>query len=527
MFPITSSDHMERRTIILNNAAKSREENRDRTVPFASATSALEWLRSHGLETCYQDDRSLIEWALEIIPATERNADPVCIAVRAALARYEGHVDQALSLFERAIRKAKNDDDLYLQIAEHLLLLQMARRDHSSVDNLLDAALRKRPDDPRILSCRAYQRAVRNDRRALADIEALTPPNHPSELVQSRIYLRLSSASHTMGRIDLSEQYALIAAELAESCDSNRIASCAYQNLCSIYSNDVADIGLSLHYSDLTANAALNAHDQTQWFLSLVTRYSIAAEIGNRALLMDIRDQLAPLRGAEKYTERFAIVLPDAISHAWDGNFDLMRQYLKAIGVDRAGDSQHAMLEAVQAIACCGTREQDDALQHAYRAITLGRPRKGCSSFDNRLRLIARTLASSVLIRYDRRSEAVRMLDTFGAHTTLSIRRFMEATAADSFDALRDTAPDLYGYGIALQALKTAIGNRNDNIILTDREREILQACATGETSRSIAKMLSIDESTVVWHRNNILKKLSVHRMLAAVDKARSLRLIR
>jgi DNA-binding NarL/FixJ family response regulator len=46
---------------------------------------------------------------------------------------------------------------------------------------------------------------------------------------------------------------------------------------------------------------------------------------------------------------------------------------------------------------------------------------------------------------------------------------------------------------------------------LTDREREILQLLAEGNTSRDIAKDLRISSATVDVHRKNIMKKLNLH----------------
>jgi len=481
----------------------------------------------HGIEACDLDDRTIVHNALDGVTPKERQKHPACMAVRACLMRLDGHVDQAIGLFEQALKGSEGDDDLYVRIADQLLPLYYVRRNYSRADELFESALRRRPHDIRILSSRALARAARNDKRGLNDVEELIPPPDIPDNIKARVYLRLSGTAYGLGRINIAEKYALIAAELGETCGSSRLSSTAYQNLCSLYSNDVTDVGLALHYSDLMADAAMRAGDKVQWLIALCVRYSIAAEIGNRALLLDIREQLKSHRGAEKYAERIAVVLADSLHYAWDGNFDLMQQYLQSVSLDRIADPQKALVEAALAIAQCGVSDEEGALNHAYRALTLGRPRSRYSSFDNRLRLVARALASSVLIRCNRRSEAIRMLDAFTVHMTLSLRRLMEAVATDSFDNLRETAPDLCGYGMALNALKAKIGNTDDAVNLTEREREILQACAKGETSKSIARKLSIDESTVVWHRNNILKKFGVQRMLGAIEQARSLGLIR
>jgi DNA-binding NarL/FixJ family response regulator len=136
-------------------------------------------------------------------------------------------------------------------------------------------------------------------------------------------------------------------------------------------------------------------------------------------------------------------------------------------------------------------------------------------------------MGAAVLMRANRKSEAMRMFNAYGHRTTLSIRRLVQAIIDDNYEPLRDSAPDLVGYGLMFQALKQAEAQIYDTTIrLTKRETEILHACAAGETARMIAQKLGIDEATVVWHRNNILKKLGVNRTIAAVAKGRVLRLI-
>ncbi|MFC1998299.1 response regulator [Chloroflexota bacterium] len=46
---------------------------------------------------------------------------------------------------------------------------------------------------------------------------------------------------------------------------------------------------------------------------------------------------------------------------------------------------------------------------------------------------------------------------------------------------------------------------------LTNREREILQLVAEGNTGRQIADMLHISEKTVIGHRASLMEKLNIH----------------
>ena len=54
--------------------------------------------------------------------------------------------------------------------------------------------------------------------------------------------------------------------------------------------------------------------------------------------------------------------------------------------------------------------------------------------------------------------------------------------------------------------------NRIDN--LTEREREIIQLIAEGNSNRKIAEILFISKKTVENHRTNLMKKLDIHNVV-------------
>ncbi len=59
--------------------------------------------------------------------------------------------------------------------------------------------------------------------------------------------------------------------------------------------------------------------------------------------------------------------------------------------------------------------------------------------------------------------------------------------------------------------LSSTIEDNPAFIVLTDREREILQQLAEGKTTKEMADALSVSVKTVETHRRNIMEKLDLH----------------
>jgi DNA-binding NarL/FixJ family response regulator len=59
--------------------------------------------------------------------------------------------------------------------------------------------------------------------------------------------------------------------------------------------------------------------------------------------------------------------------------------------------------------------------------------------------------------------------------------------------------------------LSRPLGNKQAFIVLSDREREVLQMIAEGKSTKEIADDLSVSVKTVETHRRNIMEKLDLH----------------
>ena len=61
---------------------------------------------------------------------------------------------------------------------------------------------------------------------------------------------------------------------------------------------------------------------------------------------------------------------------------------------------------------------------------------------------------------------------------------------------------------------------------LTDREREVLEAVASGATNREIAERLFLSHHTVKEHTSSLYRKLNARNRAEAVQKAQRIGLI-
>lgn len=71
-----------------------------------------------------------------------------------------------------------------------------------------------------------------------------------------------------------------------------------------------------------------------------------------------------------------------------------------------------------------------------------------------------------------------------------------------------------------LEAVRDTAGRGRAEVLLTEREREVLKALAKGLTTAQIAHTLFMSENTVKTHVRHILRKLEAHSRIEAVTKA-------
>jgi len=95
------------------------------------------------------------------------------------------------------------------------------------------------------------------------------------------------------------------------------------------------------------------------------------------------------------------------------------------------------------------------------------------------------------------------------------------------FDSIRAAArgetllkPDVMSRLLAQTRTQSGSNHPSENVDLTEREMEVLQAAAQGKTSKEIAFALGISERTVKAHLGSIYQKLGVDSRAAAIATA-------
>ena len=102
-------------------------------------------------------------------------------------------------------------------------------------------------------------------------------------------------------------------------------------------------------------------------------------------------------------------------------------------------------------------------------------------------------------------TEAVSQMRNAGASGYI----MKNSSLAKVVDAIRTVARNETFFDTSI--ITDKVGSGQEEILLSNREQEILKLIGEGYSSIEISEMLSIGKTTVDTHRKNILKKLSIH----------------
>ncbi|MEM8696401.1 MAG: LuxR C-terminal-related transcriptional regulator, partial [Pseudomonadota bacterium] len=143
------------------------------------------------------------------------------------------------------------------------------------------------------------------------------------------------------------------------------------------------------------------------------------------------------------------------------------------------------------------------------------------------LRARGRILKASLLERMQRQGEAIEALA--GAMEDAVRIGCARAFAGDvSSKLLKDAAKRAGGrnQAPAIRDFIERLTSGDTEKLLTDREANVLQGLADGQSNKEIARALDLAENTVKFHVRNIYRKLGVKKRVNAVARARELGIV-
>jgi DNA-binding CsgD family transcriptional regulator len=78
---------------------------------------------------------------------------------------------------------------------------------------------------------------------------------------------------------------------------------------------------------------------------------------------------------------------------------------------------------------------------------------------------------------------------------------------------------------MAEQAYNSLVPEKDPAIVLTTKEREIMNLLGQGKTSKEIAAALKLKPATIASHRKNLCRKLNVHSTAELIHHASAWRI--
>ncbi len=115
-----------------------------------------------------------------------------------------------------------------------------------------------------------------------------------------------------------------------------------------------------------------------------------------------------------------------------------------------------------------------------------------------------------------------------GPHNQLAGIALATSEKKDAFDGNVDliSAYCNHFYVAYRRLLQRKLNSHDHNIVLTDKEREVLEWAALGKTDPEIAQIMNLSKNTVDTHMRKVFKKLEANNRVLAVVKAITLGII-
>jgi LuxR family maltose regulon positive regulatory protein len=495
---------------------------------FAQAPSVddvLRLLETHGLELSELGHGDVVQLAVTVVPPDVRATNPYVLGIRGTVMGDAGRFDRAESLLQRAIAITKDVTlRATLAIKLALILANQMKETASVLEPLKSEALSKnlRAEVVSLLAI-AHAYAARTEQGEAAAYEAeLLTAELDNDQDRAKVLHRIAIAR---ARLGLPFEKVLAMQERAATLASEQglfgLAGRCFSSLASIALFYEGDITRETWYAQQASTASMKAGDRINLQTALLQLMDIEGRRGNAERIQALEKQLAAVATTD--TNRLVYVVPvRALLAAWLGKFDEAHRLMATVaGNARFFDFDLAFNAAMDAVFLLADGRRDEALAATSRALAEIEIVQSPLPHAKRQNEIAKLICAIVESLAGRQINAQRLLHMKPLTHGPAVQAFRNAAVAvlrlnktARLDELTEQFEGIsqVGYGgfarVLEVALERILSSTSSDEELTQTQIEILEALASGQTPKEIARESGRSLYTVQTHIQNIIKRL-------------------
>ena len=258
--------------------------------------------------------------------AESKRDSSAALLLHAVLAQYDGRVDRALQLFEKALSGCDGGGRAYvIDLIAPILVMRNAWERYDDLRRSVGATTEL---EGCFLAFDAVSLARSGSKAASISVAAqaeagVNPPGN--EFLRARILQRVAHAAYERADFETAMEQALQSAATFEAISAGRSAAASYSIVYNVFHAVSGDLESADAYARKIVETAQLSGDRSFMMSGLVAQYEIASELGDRARAEALRKEITAFALPKQYQERFARGIADLLVLAAAGDFFAFR----------------------------------------------------------------------------------------------------------------------------------------------------------------------------------------------------------
>jgi ATP/maltotriose-dependent transcriptional regulator MalT len=502
-------------------------------------------LRNHGVELFEKGYTDALTEAIRSLPTNDSATDPRLLLLSALLHAFRGRFNEADSCFSGALELAAHDVDLQADIAQRHALSFLNRVNVPSAIDIIarvDVVLiRDKTIECRVLATKASALSFAGRhgeaKESITRAVDLTARLHDESL---RVFVLQHASAVAFNSSNFDEARGFINACVREAHRLGMFRAAARANsLLYLIAHHYCDYAECTWTLTQMKRDAERAGDSAALAFVKLNSYEMAVERDDTRQILEIEADIEHASSDAEVRTNETLAPALAMRAAWLSDFASAFELLDGSAERQSTTARRALRLAEVALyaSAAGERDKAEASLKGLQDIFQSFP-TAAVEFDTSRLVKSRILFAIAAILMGRASTAHNLLREVElglskyppalralvrAARAIYIHIETGAAHADMATALSELKQNNYGgYARLIEALPLPSSSSSPRFgALTKMELKILQALASGETSRRIAEQLGRSTLTVDSHVKSIIKKLGCSGRREAIALAR------